>query len=253
MKPKIVMFILLIFSLLLTACSSNAGIPSLPGTSWMLEKINNQPILENTTPTLSFSDREEAGGNASCNSFGGSYEARGVKLTFGPLFSTLMACLEPGVMEQEAAYLAALESAAAYHMEEDGKLLVLNASGTVVLVFGPQDTRLEGKTWRLTAFNDGQSLASVLSNTKISAKFKDGNIFGTSGCNGYGGPFQQNGQELTLGPLVVTEMYCGEPAGVMEQETAYLNALSKVTRCTIDGNRLTLFDADGGVMAEFSK
>lgn len=251
MKNKILMSVL-VFALLLTACSGEAGAPSLAGTSWVLEQMNGQPIVENTAPTLTFRNEKESGGNASCNSFGGEYEARDGKLTFGPLMSTLMACLEPGVMEQEAAYLAALQSAVSYRVE-GGKLLISDASGALVLVFGPQDTSLEGKTWSLTAFNDGQNLVSVLPNTQISAEFKDGNIAGSGGCNTYSGAFQQKGQELTIGPLAATEMYCNEPTGLMEQETAYLNALSKVTRYAFDGNRLTLFDADGRVMAEFTK
>lgn len=252
MKTKI-LIPLLVFVFLLAACGGKPGALSLAGTSWVLERINGQPIVENTAPTLTFRNEKETGGNASCNSFGGDYEARdGKLLTFGPLFSTLMACLEPGVMEQESAYLAALESAAAYRVES-GKLLISDASGAVVLVFSPQDTSLEGKAWSLTAFNNGQNLVSVLPDTQINVEFKDANISGTSGCNRYSGSFQQNGQKLTFDPLVSTEMYCGEPAGVMEQETAYLNALSKVARYTIDGNRLTLFDADGLRMAEFAK
>jgi heat shock protein HslJ len=253
MKNKILMP-LLVFALLLAACGGNAGAPSLAGTSWVLEQINGQPILENTMPTLSFRDGEEAGGHTSCNNFGGSYEAKNGKLTFGPLFSTQMACLEPGVMEQEAAYLQALQSAGAYELRE-GQLLVLDASGQVVLIFSPQDLRLEGRTWTLTAFNDGQNLVSVQRDTKLYADFKDGNISGSGGCNNYNGPFTQDGNNLYLsfGPIASTRMACREPAGVMEQESAYLAALSKVARYNINGNRLTLFDADGLVMAEFEK
>ncbi|GAB4495268.1 MAG: hypothetical protein Fur0016_03240 [Anaerolineales bacterium] len=251
MKTKI-LIPLLVFLLLLAACGGKPSAPSLAGTSWVLEQINGQPIVENTTPTLAFRNEKESGGNASCNTFGGEYEARDGKLTFGPLVWTLMACLEAGVMEQETAYLAALQSATAYRIE-GGKLLVLDASDAVVLVFGPQDTKLEGKTWSLITFHDGQNLVSVLPNTQISAEFKDGNIAGSSGCNHYSGAFQQKGQELTIGPLAATEMYCNEPGGLMEQETAYQNALVKVTHYTIGGNRLTLFDADGLIIAEFVK
>lgn len=252
---KTIIFVsFLVFSLLLAACGGNPGAdaPSLAGTAWVLEQINGQSIVENTTPTLSFSNGEEAGGHTSCNNFGASYEAKNGKLTFGPLMSTLMACLDAGVMEQEAAYLEALQSAAAYELRE-GQLLVLDASGQIVLIFSPQDLRLEGKTWTLTAFNDGQNLVSVQRDTKLYADFKDGNISGSGGCNSYSGAFRQNGRELTFGPLASTEMYCGEPAGLMEQETAYLNALARVARYNINGNRLTLFDADGRVMAEFEK
>ena len=42
----------------------------------------------------------------------------GTRSQIGPLASTMMACGEPaGVMEQEAQYLAALQSAATYQIE----------------------------------------------------------------------------------------------------------------------------------------
>ena len=41
--------------------------------------------------------------------------------------------------------------------------------------------------------------------------------------------------------------------GVMEQETSYLNTLTKVTHYTIDGNNLLLFDANDLVIAQFSQ
>jgi heat shock protein HslJ len=46
-----------------------------------------------------------------------------------------MACLDPeGIMEQEDAYLAALQSAAAYRLVDE-RLQIENAAGEAVLVF----------------------------------------------------------------------------------------------------------------------
>ena len=42
-------------------------------------------------------------------------------------------------------------------------------------------------------------------------------------------------------------MFCGEPAGVMEQEQAYLAALTQVVTYNVDGDRLELRSADGAV------
>ena len=251
MKTKMTLLFLLL-TFLLAACGGGADTPSLAGRAWVLEKIGDLPIVENTAPTLVFGEDGQAGGNGSCNRFGGSYELKAGKLTFGPLSSTMMACLEAGVMEQEAAYLQALQSAAAYQVK-DGQLLILDASGQVVLTFAPQDTSLEGKTWTLTAFNDGNNLVSLVIDTQINAEFKDGNLSGQGGCNNYNGPFNQDGKKLSFGPLASTEMACGEPVGVMEQESAYLAALSKVASYAMEGNRLTLFDASGLIMAEFVK
>ncbi len=136
---KLISLFALVLVLGLAACSAAAPSTDLNGTSWALVEISGQPVVAGSSPTLSF-EEEQAGGNSSCNSFSASYEAsQDGKLTFGPPMSTLMACLDSGgVMDQETAYLAALQSAAAYQMK-DGRLLILNADGDVVLAFEPQE------------------------------------------------------------------------------------------------------------------
>ena len=136
---KLISLFALVLVLGLAACSAAAHSTDLNGTSWALVEISGQPVVAGSSPTLSF-EEEQAGGNSSCNSFSASYEAsQDGKLTFGPPMSTLMACLDSGgVMDQETAYLAALQSAAAYQMK-DGRLLILNADGDVVLAFEPQE------------------------------------------------------------------------------------------------------------------
>ncbi|MCG2786573.1 MAG: META domain-containing protein [Anaerolineae bacterium] len=132
---KLISLFALALVLGLAACSSAAPSADLKGTSWALVEISGQPAVAGSSPTLSF-EEEQAGGNGSCNSFGGEYTLDNDKLTFGPLVSTMMYCEE--TMEQETAYLAALQSAAAYQME-DGRLLILDAEGVVVLAFEPQE------------------------------------------------------------------------------------------------------------------
>ncbi|HOU00611.1 MAG TPA: META domain-containing protein, partial [Anaerolineaceae bacterium] len=59
-------------------------------------------------------------------------------------------------------------------------------------------------------------------------------------------------QNLSFDTFAVTMMACPQE-DVMEQETAYLSTLTKVTRYTIDGNNLLLFDANDLVIAQFSQ
>ena len=82
--------------------------------AWQLTEIvgpdgTMATLATGTAPTLVMEDGNAAG-NASCNQYGGSYDLDGSSITFGPLFSTEMFCGDPGVMDQEAAYLTALES-----------------------------------------------------------------------------------------------------------------------------------------------
>lgn len=132
---KLISLFALALVLGLAACSGAGPNTDLNGTSWALVEISGQPVVADSSPTLSF-EEEQAGGSGSCNSFGGEYTLDNGKLTFGPLVSTMMYCED--TMEQETAYLAALQSAAAYQME-DGRLLILDADGVVVLAFEPQE------------------------------------------------------------------------------------------------------------------
>lgn len=116
MKHIFPMFILLSF-LALGGCSlihspqpGDAGKDPLKGTAWVLAKLNGELPVEGTTLTLTFEDGK-FGGSAGYNSFGGQYQVSGDQLTTGEIASTLMACMDDGVMAQESLYLAVLGSA----------------------------------------------------------------------------------------------------------------------------------------------
>lgn len=134
MKTKNILIVLsLALTFSLAACGIFERAPDLEGTSWSLIEVNDQPNIDGTDPTLIF-EADRVGGNGSCNSFGGDYEVGNGKLTFGPIASTLMYC--EGFMDQEAAYLTALQEAAGYQIM-GGNLQILNADGQVILTFSP--------------------------------------------------------------------------------------------------------------------
>jgi heat shock protein HslJ len=71
--------------------------------------------IAGTELTAIFADDGTLAGSAGCNSYTTSYEADEGDITIEPPASTRKLCPEPeGVMEQEAAYLAALGAAATY-------------------------------------------------------------------------------------------------------------------------------------------
>lgn len=133
----------LVIACLLVACSSlgsglAGGGPALAGSEWALVSLRGQPPLAGTTISLKF-EADQAGGSSGCNSYGGSYTARGGRLTFTDIAATLMACLDPaGVMDQEAAYLQALSQAAGYRVT-DNQLEIQDAAGETVLVFSRRE------------------------------------------------------------------------------------------------------------------
>jgi len=48
-------------------------------------------------------------------------------------------------------------------------------------------------------------------------------------------------------------MYCGVPAGVMDQESLYLGNLGNATRYVIQGTQLTLRDSSGKATLFYTK
>jgi heat shock protein HslJ len=101
----------------------NAQSQDLTGTSWEATGYNNGKqavvgVLAGTALTADFGKDGNLSGNSGCNTYNGGYKVNGDQITIGPLASSMMACEEPaGVMEQEAQYLAALQSAATYQIE----------------------------------------------------------------------------------------------------------------------------------------
>jgi heat shock protein HslJ len=98
-----------------------------------------QPVVAGTTITATFDEPTLAvSGNAGCNSFSGSLIPQGGFFTVGPLASTMMACTAAGVMEQEAAFLAALQGTNGYRWTQpavnnaitSGQLTYTLADGT---------------------------------------------------------------------------------------------------------------------------
>jgi heat shock protein HslJ len=136
MKTNQIFFSLsLVLVLSLTACGILGRDTDLAGTAWSLVEVNGQAVVAGSDPTLVFEDGR-AGGNASCNTFGSEFTATNGKLTFAPIESTLM--YFDGLMDQDAAYLSALQAAAGYQIS-GGNLQILNADGQVTLVFAPQN------------------------------------------------------------------------------------------------------------------
>jgi heat shock protein HslJ len=137
MKRFMVMMSLLWTVFGLVACGAGGGGAALEDTTWLLQSYgeagNLQAVLEDTEVTAEFTSKEKTvKGSAGCNSYSGGYELDKNKLTLpGPIISTMMACDEP-IMDQETAYLSALQSAESF--EIDGEQLRINC-GQKVLIF----------------------------------------------------------------------------------------------------------------------
>ncbi len=106
---------------------------------------------------------------------------------------------------------------------------------------------LSSQVWTLSELN-GKSLVP---GTGISALFtSDGKISGSAGCNQYFGTYSVSGNSITFpSPMGSTMKMCAQ--AVMDQETAYLNALGEAKTYSIKADQLTLFGADKSNLAVY--
>lgn len=221
---------------------------------WLVTAIADEdgelaPVIEGTTPDIHFGE-DQVSGSGSCNRYFGPYEATGGgDLRFGELATSMRACLE-AVMDQEQAFLAALDAVDSYSIA--GDVLELRSGNEVLVLFEAIPTSLANTEWRLTGLNNGeQAVVSVVATTEITATFtEDGTLAGSSGCNSYRATWEAENGTISIGPAMGTKKMCpGE--GVMEQEARYLEVLGLVTTYRLDATRLEMFDDEGARQLQY--
>jgi len=128
------LIVLFMVGIMLAACAPKADSASLTGT-WRLKSIGPtdapQPAAPGIDATLTFDKEGRMNGNVGCNSFGGDYKLAGDKITFGPIMSTMMACAEPQ-MTQEQITLQILNESVSYKL--DGNTLTIARDGAVLVL-----------------------------------------------------------------------------------------------------------------------
>jgi heat shock protein HslJ len=225
----------------------------LAGTGWVLSELNGQPVVADTTVTLQFGADGQASGTDGCNRYNSSYSTEGDAIQFSPNAAmTMMACPEP-IMDQAAAYMAALTTAATFAVDGD-TLTLSDASGATLAVFAAQNSDLAGSAWSVTAYNNGnQAVVGLIEGTELTAVFgADGTVSGTSGCNNFSGGYMADGAgAIQIGPLVSTMMACSDPEGVMEQEMQYLAALQTAATYRMEGDTMEMRTAEDALAAMF--
>ncbi len=201
--------------------------------------------LAGTSLTATITE-DRIGGIAGCNQYGGNASVDRSAVSFGPLVSTLMACLEPtGVMDQENAYLSLLQTVDAWEVTDKGVDLL--AGGETVIQLVRTDLNLAGTEWTVIAVNNqGGGVQSTLPGAAPLLVFEDESIVsGTTGCNSFNGKYSAEEGSIDIELLAVTEMLCSSPDGLMDQETWVLRALEKSTTYRVEGQTLDMFDEDG--------
>lgn len=239
------------------ATPATAGSGSLQGVDWVLMAYRSGDTLVELEDTqgparLRFQDGRVSG-SAGCNRLTGSYTLEGEAIRFDPsMATTMMACPEP-LMAQEQAVHAALAEVASHRRGAD-RLELLDGDGALVLRFVVLESLpLAGSVWHLLAYNNGkEAIVSALAGTQLTLELReDGTLGGFDGCNRYMSGYTLEDGRLTIGPIATTRMACRGPQGVAEQAAAFAAALGTVTGFHIEGDELTLLNAEGTPAARF--
>lgn len=116
--------------------AQNSAPPTLEGRWRLVDGERPTPPVSSQTPPIT---AEFSGGRLSgfggCNQYTTSYQTSGEQLKVGTIASTRKACQEP-LMQQEFRYLAALEGAQNYKVNQQGlQITYQTTEGTGVLRF----------------------------------------------------------------------------------------------------------------------
>ncbi len=190
--------------------------PAFVGTEWSLTSLEGEAPLPNARITLEVG-REQLGGEAGCNYYGGQVDAmdRGEiawengNTGFG---MTAMGCSKD-VLDQETRYLDALIGTRTYHVEGD-RLAMKNGEGRTTLVFKrePQwrsdPAELVGTSWMLRSTDGKKPLEGSVPTVRFEA---DKKVTWYDGCQNFDGRYFATENDLTVPDLGVVGGDCMKP------------------------------------------
>ena len=122
-------------------------------------------------------------------------------------------------------------------------VLLIVIPGLIACSTNTGEAMLEDSVWTMESYGEPGNLKTIMADTVITAEFvsTEDTIEGSAGCNHYFGGYEIKGGRLSIPePIAVTEMYCMEPEGIMDQEQEYLTILRLAESYEIDDGELNI-------------
>jgi heat shock protein HslJ len=221
---------------------------SLTGTTWWLNSYNDGQggfvsVLLGSEITAVFGDEGKATGSAGCNTYTASYAIEGDAVTFGPAATTRKMCAQPdGIMEQESAYLAALESAATYQIRGD-ELVLTDADGVRLAAFTAFDPEavaasgLVGEVWQWVSTQTPTEKITVDTPDTYTIEFlPDGQVNVQADCNVAGGTYAIDDSHIKIAITTTTLAAC-PPESLGDQ---FIKELNEAVIYLFEGDNLLI-------------
>jgi heat shock protein HslJ len=241
-------------ALLIAACSAGPGNGGpLEGSDWVLRSYDVDGTLT-IVPDNLYADAEFASnrvrGFAGCNDFEALYRAGGRTLFISQPAVTLMACDdETNAFEQ--AVLAAMDASRFYGVRAQ-TLTIYGAGRTELLVYDAAPRNPLRGEWNVTGYNNGaEAVVSPIVDTQMDVAFGLASVGGFAGCNSFSGTYGTNGDIIRIGALATTRLACDQE--IMDQETAFLEALQGVATIETRGRQVTLRDLRGAIKVTLAR
>ena len=121
-------------------------------------------------------------------------------------------------------------------------LMIISCKETKKTIEAPYNEVYSGE-YEIKSLNGNESSRAL----SFTIETSENKISGKTNCNNYFGTYTiSNADELKIGPLVATEMYCEE--NVMKTERELFKAYKDSKTFSFDGKMLTLFNKEGTLL-----
>jgi heat shock protein HslJ len=111
--------------------------------------------------------------------------------------------------------------------------------------------QLLNTSWELASYTAGQTTVPALAGSPATLAFGAGDrLAGSTGCNSFGGSYEDNGTDLTITLGAMTQKSCGPAATA--QEGALIQLFPLVASYTKSGDTLTFKNDQGAVLATYN-
>lgn len=259
-----ILIIALVSGMFLQSCDKkNAPTQAELEGLWVLKSLNGKPASEGfkgALPTFELNFQDSiVSGTSGCNRYTGKFTYKDGNFSAPNLASTRMLCLDPN---REPEFLLELTNEGNSLSIVDG-ILTISHDERVVMEFEKHaasnvepvaniDVSELGGSWKLKSIKGEDAAAKFGKEDAVPTlifNLAENKIAGKGGCNGYGGSFSLNNNQLVIGQLIRTQMACLN----MDAENEYIKALSDTSTVALQGKDILQLSKNGGLLLEFTK